>query len=101
MRPGVKRFAWAAAWGALLVACAVPAAEAAAGERVNVALSKWGATAAASSEYGPEYEAGNALDGRWANRETDKWNSAAGRGPHWLMVILARAHVIDRIVIRQ
>jgi alpha-mannosidase len=85
---------------AILSILCIPVCSVAAGERVNVALSKWGATAAASSEYGPEYEAAKALDGRWANRETDKWNSAAGRGAHWLRIDLGCAHLIDRIVIR-
>ncbi|MFA6128659.1 MAG: discoidin domain-containing protein [Bacteroidales bacterium] len=67
---------------------------------VNVALSKWGATATASSIYGPGYEASNVLDGRWSSRETDKWNSASGKVPHWLLIDLGAERVIDRILIR-
>ncbi|MHC4202257.1 MAG: discoidin domain-containing protein [Planctomycetota bacterium] len=86
----------AAVCGAILLLG--PAASA--GERVNVALAEWGATATASSEYGPDYRAGNVLDGRWAKRETDKWNSAANKVPHWLKIDLGRARTIDRIVVR-
>jgi alpha-mannosidase len=67
---------------------------------VNVALAKWGATARASSVYGPGYEAAGAIDGRWQSRETDKWNSAANVTPHWLILDLARAQPLHRIVIR-
>ncbi|MHC4507082.1 MAG: discoidin domain-containing protein, partial [Planctomycetota bacterium] len=86
----------AAVCGAILLLG--PAASA--GEPVNVALAEWGATATASSEYGPDYRAGNVLDGRWAKRETDKWNSAANKVPHWLKIDLGRARTIDRIVVR-
>jgi hypothetical protein len=67
---------------------------------VNVALAKFGATARASSVFGPGYGAANALDGRWANRETDKWNSASNETPHWLVVDLGQERVLRRIVIR-
>lgn len=85
-------------WLAMLLICSPPGR---AQEReVNVALAAFGATAWASSVYGPGYEAANALDGRWTNRDTDKWNSAASAGPHWLVVDLGRERVIRRIVIR-
>jgi len=90
----------AACVAAILLVRTTSAAEAAAGERVNVALAEWGTTATASSEYGPAYRAGNVLDGRWARRETDKWNSAANKVPHWLKIDLGRAYRIDRIVVR-
>jgi len=69
---------------------------------VNVARAEWGAVATASSFSGPDYEAENALDGRWANRPTDKWNTAAGAGnkPHWLLIDLGWPIPIDRIVVR-
>jgi len=71
-------------------------------EPVNVARPEWGAVATASSFSSPDYEAENALDGRWANRPTDKWNTAAGAGnkPHWLLIDLGWPIPIDRIVVR-
>lgn len=72
----------------------------AADDQVNLAAGMWGATAWASSVYGPGYAATNALDGRWQRRETDKWNTAAGAGPHWLIIDLRRTAPVSRIVIR-
>ncbi len=85
----------------LLAAPLLSSSSARAQEReVNVALSQFGATARASSVYAAGYEAANALDGRWARRETDKWNSSANATPHWLVVDLGQERVIRRIVIR-
>ena len=69
-------------------------------ELVNVARRELGSTAEASSVYGPGYEAGNVLDGRWQVRETDKWNSAKDVTPHWLRIDLGREWSIRKIVIR-
>jgi len=70
-------------------------------DHVNVARRDWGYShATASSVYGPGYEADRAIDGRWANREGDKWNSAQGEGPHWLIVDLGHPFIIDAIALR-
>ena len=84
----------------LTVICGAYAADVSAKTSINIALSKWGATATASSEYGAGYEASNVLDGQWFSRETDKWNSAAGNGSHWLQIDFGSERVIDRIVVR-
>ncbi|MCX6358800.1 MAG: discoidin domain-containing protein [Armatimonadetes bacterium] len=78
------------------------AAQAASGGagQVNVALGAYGATAWASSQFGPDYAAGRVLDGRWARRETDKWNSRSNATPHWLVIDLGARHQIGRVVIR-
>lgn len=68
--------------------------------RQDLALTSQGATAYASSEYGPDYCAAKAIDGRWWVRETDKWNSARGITPHYLAIDLGRDRLIDTIVIR-
>lgn len=67
---------------------------------VNVARPEMGASAYASSEYGPGYAAGNVMDGRWASRESDKWNSKENQTPHYLRIDLGQAHSIERIVVR-
>lgn len=67
---------------------------------LNVALSQWGTTASASSEYGSGYEAYRAFDGKWAVQETDKWNSKNDSNPHWLMVDLGEERTIHKIVLR-
>ena len=74
---------------------------------VNVAAAVMGAKASASSVFNADYGAGNAIDGRWAVRDpdpalgaSDKWNSAAGVGPHWLLIDFGRARVIHRVVVR-
>ncbi|MDR3691443.1 MAG: discoidin domain-containing protein [Fimbriimonas sp.] len=70
-------------------------------DHVNVALRDWGYShASASSVYQPGYEADNAIDGKWASRETDKWNSAKGPGPHWLIVDMGHPFTVDAIVLR-
>lgn len=70
-------------------------------DHVNVALHAWGYShASASSVYQPGYDADRAIDGRWAVRETDKWNSAVGKGPHWLIVDLGHAFTFDAVVLR-
>ena len=63
---------------------------------VNVARARWGATAEASSEFGPDYRAGNALDGRWASREQHKWNSRLNATPHWLRIDFGRTAAASR-----
>ncbi len=68
--------------------------------RENVALAARGTTALASSEYGPDYAASKAIDGRWRTRETDKWNSSANVTPHFLRLDLGAERVIDAIVVR-
>jgi hypothetical protein len=65
--------------------------------RVNIATPALGATAYASSVYGEGYAAAKAIDGRWAVRETDKWNSAANLIPHYLTVDLGQVRTIDAI----
>lgn len=91
----------ALAWAPFLAAWCV-AAQAGPGdaEMVNVALSAYGATARASSQFGPDYAADRALDGRWARRETDKWNSRSNATPHWLVVDLGAQRKVGRVVIR-
>lgn len=64
---------------------------------VNLATSYGGASATASSVFGEGYEAAKAIDGKWAARETDKWNSAANITPHFLKVDLGKERTIDRI----
>ncbi|MBI4881646.1 MAG: PmoA family protein [Planctomycetes bacterium] len=68
--------------------------------RENVALAARGTTALASSEFGPDYSAGKAIDGRWRTRETDKWNSRANVTPHFLRLDLGEKRLIDAIVVR-
>jgi len=74
---------------------------------VNVAAAALGAKATASSLFGPDYGAEKAIDGRWAVRDpdpalgsSDKWNSAAGSGPHWLTIDFGQPRTIHRVVIR-
>jgi alpha-mannosidase len=69
-------------------------------DELNVALSQWGTTASASSEYGPGYEAWRAFDGKWAVQETDKWNSANNQDPHWLMIDLGAERTIHKVVLK-
>lgn len=70
-------------------------------DHVNVALRDWGYShAMGSSEYGPLYTADRALDGRWGNRDGDKWNTKEGKGPHWLVVDLGHSFLIDAVVLR-
>ncbi len=63
----------------------------------NVAKPSFGANATASSVYGEGYEAEKAIDGKWAVRETDKWNSALNITPHYLKLHLGEERTIDRI----
>jgi hypothetical protein len=74
---------------------------------VNVAAATLGALATASSVFSPDYGADKAIDGRWAVRDpepalghSDKWNSAAGAGSHWLTVDFGQARTIHRVVVR-
>ena len=72
---------------------------------INVALKTWGSRATASSSYAEpgndNYGPDNALDGRFAARETDKWNSAKGQqAPFWLTINFGRERVIHKIVAR-
>jgi alpha-mannosidase len=70
-------------------------------DHVNVALSAWGYShATASSLYGPTYGPERALDGKWARREDNKWNSAQGKGPHWILIDLGHRFTFDSIVVR-
>ena len=69
-------------------------------DEVNVALQRCGASARASSVFGPGYGADNVLDGEWELREEDKWNSARGAGPHWLVIDLGAERTVHRLVIR-
>ncbi len=76
-------------------------------DEVNVAAAAQGAKATASSAFGPDYGADKAIDGRWDVRDPDpalggpdKWNSAAGSGPHWLTVDFGQPRTIHRVVIR-
>ena len=70
------------------------------GGRQDLALFFRGATAYASSEYGPDYAATKAINGRAEVRETDKWNSARAITPHYLAIDLGQERRIDTIVIR-
>lgn len=67
---------------------------------LNVALTQWGTTASASSDYGLGYEACRAFDGKWAVQETDKWNSANKQDPHWLRLDLGAERMIHKVVLR-
>jgi len=69
-------------------------------EGINVARDSAGASAFASSEYGPEYVAGKAIDGRYTVRETDKWNSKENITPHYVRVDLGQPRTIDCVVVR-
>ncbi|KJF44971.1 glycoside hydrolase family 38 N-terminal domain-containing protein [Draconibacterium sediminis] len=71
----------------------------------NIALSKWGTTATASSfqkdDYGPSY----AIDGKWSTKEDNigrkyLWNSQPGQKEHWLALDFGCERNIHRIVIR-
>lgn len=73
---------------------------------INVAAAP-GVRATASSAFSPEYAAGKAVDGRWDSRDPNpetgpaaKWNSAAGAGPHWLVLDFGQAQTLHRVVIR-
>ena len=87
---------------ALSIALAVlaPAQDSFPDPQINVALAKWGATATASSRYGKAYDANNALDGRWMAIDSDKWNSASNKTPHWLSIDLGRVRTIERVTVR-
>ncbi len=74
---------------------------------VNVAAASMGSKATASSVFGPDYGAEKAIDGRWAVRDpdpvlgaSDKWNSAAGDGPHVLTIDFGQPRTLHRVVIR-
>jgi alpha-mannosidase len=64
---------------------------------VNVARPKFGTKAIASSQFGPDYGPEKAIDGKWAARPTDKWNSAANVQPHFLRLDLGQVRTIDRV----
>jgi len=66
---------------------------------VNVALSKWGTVATASSSFGDGYTPDRAIDGK-AGNEHDKWNSAANAAPHWLCLDFGRVRTIRKVVLR-
>jgi hypothetical protein len=73
-------------------------------EDVNVAA---GARATASSAFSSDYGPEKAVDGRWdvcdPNPETgasSKWNSAAGPGPHWLVLDFGRPRTLHKVVLR-
>jgi len=63
----------------------------------NIARPEFGTTATASSSYGPAYEPAKAFDGKWAVRDTDKWNSAENITPHYLRLDLGQVRTVDRI----
>ena len=69
-------------------------------DEVNVADAALGATATASSTFNPQVGADKAIDGKWAVRDTDKWASASGPGPHVLTVDFGQPRSIHRVVIR-
>ncbi len=69
-------------------------------ELVNVALAEHGTTMHASSEFGPDYVAEKAIDGRFLVRETDKWNSAAHVTPHYLRLDFGVEREICRVLLR-
>jgi NedA-like, galactose-binding domain len=90
-------------WPTALLAAGVAAASAALAAplgEINVAASRWGLSRAwASSTFGPGYGPENAVDGRWARRETDRWNSA--KGPNqWIVVDLGAVFTLDRVLLR-
>jgi len=74
---------------------------------VNVAAADAGAKATATSVFNADYGAEKAINGRWAVRDpdpvlgaSDKWNSAAGGGPHGLVIDFGQSRAIHRVVIR-
>ncbi len=70
------------------------------GRRPNVALAARGTEAYASTEYGPDYCAQKAIDGRFLVREKDKWNSKAYITPHYVRLDFGAPVAIDTVVIR-
>jgi hypothetical protein len=66
----------------------------------NIALASRGTEAYASSEYGPDYRAANAIAGRYLIREKDKWNSKAHITPHYLRLDFGEQETFDTVVIR-
>lgn len=75
-------------------------ASAAAQNEINVAQSKWGATATASSELMNSCRADKVLNGKWALRDTDKWASVHDKTPHWLRIDLGDNYEIHKVVLR-
>jgi alpha-mannosidase len=69
-------------------------------KEINISLTKWGAVATASSEYGMNCLADKALNGKWSSRDTDKWTSAHNKAPHWLCIDLQNTYEINKAVIR-
>ena len=86
----------------LLVAAiaAAPCAVAQSPEDVNVALSRWGSRATASSRFSPAHGPEKAIDGKWAALDADKWCSAPGESPSWLVIDFGAARTIHRIVVK-
>ena len=69
-------------------------------EEMNVAAAAMGTTATASSAFNPQVGAEKAIDGKWAERDTDKWASASGAGPHALTLDFGQPRSIHRVAIR-
>lgn len=74
-------------------------------KEINVALSKWGTTARASSFYSEAFSPQYAIDGRWLSKEDNLgrkflWNSQPDQKEYWLILDLGVQRNIHKIVIR-
>jgi hypothetical protein len=70
-------------------------------DEINVAATKMGAKAQASSALGVNYGAEKAIDGKWSNLNTDRWvSSADAKAPHWLMIDFGQPREVHKVVIR-
>ncbi|MEI6647142.1 MAG: glycosyl hydrolase-related protein [bacterium] len=69
-------------------------------EEMNVAAAAMGTTATASSAFNTQVGADKAIEGKWAERDTDKWASVRGVGPHVLTLDFGQPRNINRVVIR-
>lgn len=69
-------------------------------EEMNVAAAAMGTTATASSAFNPQVGADKVIEGKWAERDIDKWASASGAGPHALTLDFGQSRSIHRVVIR-
>ena len=75
------------------------------GKEVNVALSKWGTTATASSSHGEGFTPDYAIDGRWIKEEDNLgrnflWIAHPKEDKHWLVLDFGFERNIHKVVIR-
>ena len=72
---------------------------------INVALSKWGTTAKASSFQKDIYAPSYAIDGKWIRKAKGTsrkylWNSKPGQSENWLAVDFGKERNIHKIIVR-